>query len=511
MGGDWRGQAFAGFSQDVERFRLRGYPDTLFLNEALGTIPDQAATAFSTARDGFFNPFTGTAGANSAAVLAFIGSGGTIAYSRDRMASIDLQADGTVWRLPGGPVKLAVGGQVRREALFRDGENLLSTATWAPFSTITDASRLVGAAFGEAHIPLVGPENARPGLQRLELTLAGRLEHYPSFGTTANPTVGLVWKPTEAVRLRATYSRSFRAPALRELYDPFFLNPVLLTLKGARVPTLELTGGNTALQPETAVSWTGGIDITPPRWPGVQLTLTGFDIRFRNRIDRPASVNIANALSDPTLTDFVRRISPATSPADLALIQALMTSAPFIANAGAFQPSQYGAVVDVRYVNTAALHVSGIDVTGRDALQLGPDELVLAADATYLLAYDQQFTPTAPSVARVNLANYPLRFRGRLTADWTRGRLTLGGTLNYVGSYHDTLGARIGAQHTVDLQARLAPPAQGPLRGVTLLLNVRNLFDEAPPFYDNSQGFGYDPANADPIGRFVSLQLTRDW
>jgi outer membrane receptor protein involved in Fe transport len=328
---------------------------------------------------------------------------------------------------------------------------------------------------------------------------------------TANPSVGLTWTPNPALRLRATYSRSFRAPALRELYDPFLLNPVLLTLGSARVPTLELTGGNPNLKPETAVSWTGGIDITPPRWPGVELTLTGFDIRFQNRIDRPASVNIANALTDPTLTPFVQHIAPGTSAADLATITALMSSAPFIANAGAFLPSQYGAVVDIRYVNTGMLHVSGLDFTGRDTLQFGDDQLVLAVNATYLLTYDQQLTPTAPVVSRLNLTNYPLRFRSRLTADWTRGRFTLGGALNFAGAYHDTLGARIDGQHTVDLQARLTPTDHGPLRGVTVLLNVRNLFDADPPFYNNSQGFAYDPANADPVGRFVSLQLTREW
>ena len=37
------------------------------------------------------------------------------------------------------------------------------------------------------------------------------------------------------------------------------------------------------------------------------------------------------------------------------------------------------------------------------------------------------------------------------------------------------------------------------------------VFDRAPPFYDNSVGVGYDGANADVIGRYVSLQLTRRW
>ena len=47
--------------------------------------------------------------------------------------------------------------------------------------------------------------------------------------------------------------------------------------------------------------------------------------------------------------------------------------------------------------------------------------------------------------------------------------------------------------------------------GVSLILSVQNLFDEDPPFYDNPLGLAYDPANADPIGRTVTLQLTKRW
>ena len=49
------------------------------------------------------------------------------------------------------------------------------------------------------------------------------------------------------------------------------------------------------------------------------------------------------------------------------------------------------------------------------------------------------------------------------------------------------------------------------MRGLTLLLNLRNVFDRAPPFYNNTFGVGYDPTNADPVGRFASIQLIKAW
>jgi outer membrane receptor protein involved in Fe transport len=42
-------------------------------------------------------------------------------------------------------------------------------------------------------------------------------------------------------------------------------------------------------------------------------------------------------------------------------------------------------------------------------------------------------------------------------------------------------------------------------------LNVRNLTDEDPPFVRDFFGFNFDTAHGDPVGRFVSLQLTAGW
>ncbi|MGH6910098.1 MAG: TonB-dependent receptor domain-containing protein, partial [Phenylobacterium sp.] len=510
LAGDWRSEAYATFAQDIEEVRNSQLLNSVFLNEATGRSADRADTAFRAARDGYFNPFTGIAGSNNPAVLAYIGSGFITARSRDRVASANLQADGSLWSLPAGAVKLALGVQARRETLVRHASNYVASAV--PVAQPgTDVSRDVTAAFAELSAPLVGPANARPGLQRLELSIAGRVEHYEAIGPTANPKVGLEWSPTLDLQLRGTYGRSFRAPALRETNDPSVYSPSLLAVGDGSVLSLILGGGNPDLKPETARSWTFGADYRPSRWPGLHISATGFDIRFHNRIDRPVQTNLVNALTDPTLASFVNRISPGANSADRALIAALLASPALDTRSGVFEPEAYGAIADNRYVNTAALHVKGMDVAADYAFALGDDRVVLAGQATYLFAFDQQVTPTSPVIDRANIANYPVRFRSRVTADWTRDRLTLGGAFNYVGRYHDALGVRIGGQPTFDVQARLAPPTAGPLKGVAVLLNIRNLFDRDPPFYDNPVGIGYDAANADPIGRFVSLQLARTW
>jgi iron complex outermembrane receptor protein len=507
---DWQAEGYLAYAQETDVSRSRGLLNSTAVSEALGSVPGRPETGFDTAVNGFLNPFAGVLGANNSAILNYISEGFTEGHSRDLVTSANLQADGALFELPGGAIKLAFGGQLRREHLVRDGINFTSTVT--PVSQQpTDETRNVAAAYAELRAPLVGPLNAFTGARRLEVSLAGRIEHYDDIGSTANPHVGVIWQPVEDVTLRGTYGTSFRAPALREVHDLANNTPVFFALGSTRVLGLTLSGGNPDLKPETATTWTLGGDFTPARLPGLRLSATWFDVTFKSRIDRPVLNNTLNALTDPSLASFVTRISPTTDASDLALITALLARPQTNTSQGVFPATSYGAIVQTRYVNTTGLNVEGVDVEGSYRFDLGTDRITLNANATYLMRYAQQITPTSATVERVGIANFPVRVRGRASADWTRGRLTLGAALNYISAYHDSLVAKIGDQPTMDLQARLSAPATGPWRGVSATLSVRNAFDRAPPFYDNSSGVGYDPANADPIGRFVSLQLTREW
>jgi iron complex outermembrane receptor protein len=509
--GDWQADAYLGFGQEISESDTTGLLHTLRLSEALGTIADRPDTDFNTARDGFFNPFSGTPGANRAAVLDFVGSGFSSSRIRIRSYVASSQADGTLFDLPGGPVKLAVGGQARRETLLRRGTNFATTAAPAP-QISADVSRETLAAFGELRAPLVGEANARPGIAALEVSLAGRVERYDDVGTTANPKVGVLWRPFGDLTLRATYGRSFRAPALREVHDPASASSIQLSrADGTRVRVLVLGGGNPDLKPETANSWTFGADYRPAGIPGLSLGFTAFDIRFRNRIDRPVQQNTVAALTDPALASFVQDIAPATKAADRALIVGLLARPGTLASAAAFPPEAFSAIVDNRYVNTTTLRVRGLDLTAAYRFDLDGDQVGVALNGTYMADYRQQVTPTSEVRERVGIAGSPVKLRARATVDWTRERLTLGAAFNYVDRYRDVLGTRLSAQPTLDLQARLAAPERGIAQGVAVTLNVRNVFDRGPPFYDNPVGIGYDPTNADPIGRFVALQFTRAW
>ena len=69
-------------------------------------------------------------------------------------------------------------------------------------------------------------------------------------GTAFSPSLGLVWKPDAAWRLRANTQQAFRRPTLNELYRPF--------RQGANV-----TEANPALRTESVTTAEIGVEWTP--------------------------------------------------------------------------------------------------------------------------------------------------------------------------------------------------------------------------------------------------------
>lgn len=509
LAADWQVEAYGAYAQERGETRLTNTLNDSYLEEALGAAPDNPATPFSTAVNGYFNPFIGQ-GANPAAILDFIGSGYEHRKNRSETMSLNIKADGPVIELPAGDLRLAVGGQLRRETLKTGGESFV-TGDAPSAITQRDVSRDVASVFAEVNVPLFGSANARPGLQRLELSLAGRYESYQGVGSSADPKIGLIWSPLEDVTFKASYGTSFRAPSLPELNDPYRIAPSFLPADGGRILSLILIGGNPDLQPETATSWTTGLELTPSRFPGLRFNATLFETRFKDRIGQPALDSLITVLTDPELAPFRTFVSPATSASDHALVTALLADPGALAP-DLFDPNAYGAIAEARYVNTGELRVRGVDVTVSYSGTVGDDSLDLQANLSWLMDYERKVTPLSQSVELAGIAGYPANLRARASATWTHGIVATTASLNHVGDSHDPAGARIDSWTTADLQVRLQPGAQtGPWRDLSLSLTVQNIFDSDPPFYDSPLAIGYDPANADPLGRLVSVQLTKVW
>ncbi|WP_340645934.1 TonB-dependent receptor [Phenylobacterium sp.] len=507
LAGSWQAQVYGALAQEHSQTRTRNVINSLLLREALGTAPDNPATAFSAPRDGYFNPF-GAGGANSRAVLDFVGSGYTAPEFRSRVTTLSAQADGDLFTLPAGAVKLALGAQTRRETFEQHIVTFRSSPT--PFTLVTpDAQRTVSALFAEARAPLIGPADGATA-PRLELSLAARFERYDDVGDSTNPKIGLLWRPTPDLRLRATYGTSFRAPSLTEVNEAYGVGPTFLNQGAARILTLIQTGGNTSLKPETATSWTAGADYAPAPMGGLTLGATLFETTFNDRIGQPVLTNLAGALNDPALSSFITPLD-ASRPADLARINALISDPSYSAST-TYPPAAFGALLDARFVNTAKVQVRGLDLNAGISFDRDADHFDLAANASYLFAYSRQLTPTSPAQDLQGIAGFPARLRARASGGWRNGAYGATLSVNYLSDEKAANGTAIESWTTADLQLRWSPQVtSGPLAGLTALASVQNIFDTDPPFYDAPQGIGYDPANADAMGRVISLQLTKRW
>jgi len=509
LGRTWQLQISGAYAQELDHFNEDHALNSSFLSEALGDTPPDPATGYNPAVQGYFNPF-GDGNANSKTVLDFIDSGFVHSLTDSQVATFDTKVDGTLFTLPGGDWKLAVGGQVRSES-FQESY-VYEAYTDTPLSQPTGPyGRVVLAAFGELRAPIFGPDNAIPGIERLELSVAGRVEDYPIFGTTENPKLGLLWSPLTGVKVRATWGTSFRAPELTELYLPTQIGPTILPDGPNNDIVLLLSGGNRNLKPETATSWTAGVDFAPPQIPGLTFSATWFDIRYTNQIGSPVGDNIDDALGNPAYASFVTAVDP-NNPADLAKISALLATSTS-PNAKLFPPSAYAFIVDAEDVNAGGLLVRGVDLSGGYQLRLGAqDHLALSAEGTLLTDYVQRVTPDATPDSLLDTGGEPVSFKGRASAAWTHGPVQTTLSVNYVGGYHDVpTGRPVSSWTTADLQILWRPTTLKALDKTSLALNVLNIADSSPPFYETPLGTGYDPANANPLGRVVSLQLIKRW
>ena len=144
---------------------------------------------------------------------------------------------------------------------------------------------------------------------------------------------------------------------------------------------------------------------------------------------------------------------------------------------------------------------------------------------TRIFDYQQQISPGTPVFTVVDQVRFPADIRGRAYAGITNGGFDGTLNVNYVDDYANVAavgGSRnVEAWTTFDLNLAydFSRGDGGEAdNGVRLSLSVQNLFDKDPPFVGYGIGeqavtnfVGFDSANANPLGRFVIVGLSKTW
>ncbi|MGN7929314.1 TonB-dependent receptor domain-containing protein [Sphingopyxis sp. 22461] len=505
--GEWRIQLGGAYGVQKGKARTRNQVNSARLAVALADT--NPATAFNVFGDGT---------ANNPATSAYI-RGGVETIDDFKTWSAALRADGPIFRLPAGDVRLAAGAEYRREAY--DYYRILDTSTLTPsagFYPGFPGPRHVKSIYAELLVPIFGRDNAMPGFHKLDLTLAGRIEDYNQFGRTKNPKVSARWEPVEGVALRGSYGTSFRAPQFDELIGPALSLYTTATVPDPRSPTgtsnvLALFGYAPNIQPEQATTWTAGVDIAPRSMPGFRAALTYFDVDYRDRIG--------------TLTeDYLRFLTNrdvfggvVTDNPSLDLVQ-FYYNQPTFTNPINIAPGQVVAILDGQTRNLAREHQKGIDFDIGYAPEFAGGTLDVGVSGTHIFSIIKQLSPGSASSDFVGLYASPVKWRMRGRLGWSRDGFAVSTFVNYTDGYRNQVvvpNERVSSWTTVDLTLlqRIGGNADDATGGgLQLGLAIQNLFDRDPPYVHNksqTSALGYDPEKASPLGRMISLQAVIRW
>ncbi len=431
---------------------------------------------------------------------------------RSGLGSIEARADGPLLDAPGGALTAAIGINARRDEF--------SGTTTAGRGLKVDLSRSTKAVFSELRVPLVSHSNAFAGVKRLELSAAARYEDYSDFGSSTNPKVAVLWSPFGDLNIRAGWGKSFNAPRL-EYASPYSKGGLVANFLEFGVGPLPAPFTNRALVvqdygvdpglgPERSENWNMGVEWASAR--GLRVHATYFDISYRDRIGQPATSAVP-LLTDPVAYAAFIQLNP--SPADVSnLIQSLYSFNDFTTG---FDPStQIDAILNTRTTNLAETHTTGLNFGIDVTPGVFNEKLTIAISGLRFFKYENQARSAAPAIDILDSIYNPVSLRLRGQATWSSGPFASTISLNYTDSYKDnqqTPDRSIASWTTVDAVVSFNFDHLRMGSGLSLALSATNLLDRDPPSVVSNafNAFGYDPANASALGRFLAVELKKAW
>lgn len=424
----------------------------------------------------------GVGKASAAAINYVMGSAHLSALYKQHV--VEGSVSGDLVDLWSGPLSVAAGGSYRYENIDANSDNLSRELAFGVVNPLPFSGHYsVKEAFAELAAPILKDV---PFVKSLDINLAGRITDYSTSGTVRTWKGGATYSPTDGVRFRVTRSRDIRAASLDELYRGGSQSRVSITDtpsgSSSQVNALQLTGGNSALVPETADTLSYGVVLQPAFLPGFSFSADRYDIKIENVISTISSQEILDrcALGNQSICGLITR--------------------------------QNGAVTTItaNFLNLALLSTDGIDI-----------------EASYRRDISDWFGGGVETVvgARI-LANYVHSFKtsdGRTTIEqassiadlqpnWTffssyfikRGDAQLTVTNNFIGAGKVRLLYDVDPKQKIDdnhvnsrlyTNINLTYDLNGLGAKTQVFFNVDNVFNVKPP---KGFGFGYG-LNAAPL------------
>jgi iron complex outermembrane receptor protein len=442
---------------------------------------------------------------------------------------------GSLFELPAGAVKSALGMHIRKEELDdQPGAQAATSNYWGS----TTAGRTAGSdtlkeVFGEVEVPILKGATLA---ESLSLNLSGRFSDYDSYGTNSTYKAGLNWQVIPSIRLRVSQGTSFRAPALYELYlgnqtgflgqlsiDPCINYgesnnatvtancaaqgiPANYNAAGSSSALITTGGGAGILDPETAKVITTGI-VWSPTFSTLRVALDYFDLKVEKQVNQFGAANIVGGCyaapdfpNNSLCSLFTRDLNP-TSTTRYAI-----------------------TAVNNSYVNIAQQDQRGLDLTINYERRFESFKLTVESKATWI--FDWNFTLFGKdSLRQVGYLGNP-DFNGYTDVRIDKGNWTYFWNLRYLSktsdsdlygtdvysSYRSTGKAYYAKQHA-EMQVVHALTIRRKYDKWSWIANLKNVFDEQPPYVSSGTRVGNASLNTsyDWKGRAIQITVIKNW
>ena len=446
-------------------------------------------------------------------LLVPVGNADHLSYN----TSFEFYASGTLWDGPRAPA-FSIGGELREEGL-EDLED--EDGDW--FGTgQAKPSRDLTAWFGELAFPIVGPDNARPGLQSLDVTLQVRYDVYTVTGaigleeavdggeyllegtplltsreySNVSERIGVRWAPTDRLTVRASASEAFRAPTFTDLFSTRTStycsyaggrpSSVFDPLNGGFVPACISGGSNVDLKPETSAQLALGLDYTPSWAEGLRIRLDYAEIDFTDRIASPYNLS---TLLPPEVYGNIDSIFIRDAEGNITE----MVSTP---------------------INIAQRLSETIDLDVSHVVETPWGTLLPSLNVHYVLQqFDKAFEDSPDKVDytgyAIGLDRYKIEGRLSWVLDNITADLRIAHTPSYINNsfannvYRPIPNMDVDSYTTVDVSGTYEWT-----NGLHLRAGARNLFDTDFPFMIGTTGRPFDDRRMDLRKRVVFAELT---
>lgn len=505
-------ESAANYNRVSQDFRNPGVVDKTLLSSLMGENP--AAGPGDTPA---FNIFARTNPPE--AILPAVGT--ATSQFDSTLTTLDARIFGDLFELSSGMIQFALGTEFRIEDLDGNADPKSvpdpngsfawedSAASIRPFSR----DREIFSIFAELEIPVISETADIPGIHSLDLKLAGRHERYSDTSDPTVPKVSLIWQPVDdTLAIRCTYSESFNAPALYDLYGPSstgFTDTISLIPSGQSTSSTwgsaNFRGGsNPDLDPSESESITAGIVWNPKFIKGLSVEIDYFQIKEDNRVEVVPAGVIAQDVEINGLD------SPYASKLRIGSFDGSPVTAP-----GQVFPANPSSIYIVGVAdNFAAQEISGVDLDIAYAVEINEStQLHLSTLWAWIESFDVQILPTDKAVdtsGQATLLSGTLpEWRGYSTVTLQYKRMDFMVGHNFISSMDYEMapaGREMDAYSTFDL-AFAYRFSTGLADGLNLRIGVNNVTDEMPPLAPELFGeANADVSTYDPVGRLFYIE-----